>query len=308
MPTQTPPWNSLSAHWRARFGKRVQKVPLDTVNSVENAFTCPNRDGTISRSGCTFCNAIGSGSGLGAQGLSLAEQWDFWRAHFKATSRTDLFLAYVQSYSNTYGPASRLRALLDSIRDFPEMAGLAIGTRPDCINAEKVALLADMPGDEVWLELGVQTFDDATLRSINRGHDAAASELAIGLAAHAGLKVCAHLMVGLPGEDGQAFFRSLRRLMELPVHGIKLHNVYVSPDTALARAYERGEYSPLTREAYIELAVTALKELAEHRPDIIIHRVVADTVPDDLLAPDWVLDKHPTMMAIQKAIRGPLRS
>lgn len=311
-----PPWNSLSAHWRARFGKRVQKIPLDTTSSVENAFTCPNRDGTLSRQGCTFCNAAGSGSGLGGRGMDLAAQWDFWRAHFKASSRTDLFLAYVQSYSNTYGPASRLKALLDSIRDFPEMAGLAIGTRPDCVDAEKVALLADMSGDEIWLELGVQTFDDATLQRINRGHDAAASERAIQLAARAGLKVCAHLMVGLPGEEdeqdgggdgqagrkGQIFLHSLHRLMELPVHGVKLHNVYVSPNTALAQAYARGEYRPLSREAYVNLAVEALKALATHRPDIIIHRVVADTVPDDLLAPDWVLDKHPTMLAIQRAM------
>lgn len=213
-------------------------------------------------------------------------------------------MAYVQSFSNTYGPASRLAALLDTIRDLPEMVGMAIGTRPDCVDAEKIALLAAMPCEEVWLELGVQTFDDATLQRINRGHTAAASVRAIEMGAKAGLKVCAHLMVGLPGEDKSSFLTSLHRTMELPVHGIKLHNVYVSPNTALARDFTAGTYTPLSQDAYIDMAVTALAELDTHRPDIIIHRVVADTVPDDLLAPDWVLDKHTTMTAIQKALRA----
>lgn len=214
-------------------------------------------------------------------------------------------MAYVQSYSNTYGPVAQLAGLLDRLRGLPEMVGISIGTRPDCLNAEKAALLAAMPCEEVWVELGVQTFHDHTLTRINRGHDAAASERAIRLAAEAGVLVCAHLMVGLPGESAADFLASLRRTMDLPVRGIKLHNVYVSTNTALAQAYQAGQYVPLTREAYIELAVTALRELDEHRPDMIIHRVVADTVPDDLLAPDWVLDKHPTMLAIQKAMREP---
>lgn len=235
--------------------------------------------------------------------MDLLTQWDFWRAHFKASSRTDLFVAYVQSYSNTYGPASKLATLLDGLRGLPEMAGMALGTRPDCLDVEKAELLASMPCEEVWLELGVQTFCDATLIRINRGHDAAASERAIRLAARAGLLVCAHLMVGLPGEDEAAFMASLDRLMSLPVHGVKLHNVYVSPGTALARDYETGRYAPLTREAYVAMAVRALRELARRRPDMVIHRVVADTVPDDLLAPDWVLEKHATMQAIQKALR-----
>lgn len=302
MPHQSPPWNSLSAWWRGRFGKRVQKIPLDAEFI---GATCPNRDGTLSRRGCTFCNASGSGSGLGARGMNIAEQWDFWRAHFKASARTELFMAYVQSFSNTYGPAARLAALLDQVRGLPEMVGMAIGTRPDCVDEEKIALLAAMPCEEVWLELGVQTLHDATLHRINRGHDAAASARAIEMGASAGLMVCAHLMVGLPGEDKADFLDSLHRLMELPVQGIKLHNVYVSPNTALARDLAAGTYTPLSRESYIDMAVTALQELATHRPDIIIHRVVADTVPDDLLAPDWVLDKHTTMTAIQKALRGP---
>lgn len=265
--------------------------------------TCPNRDGTLSKNGCTFCNDAGSGSRLGQCGLSLAEQWDFWRAHFKASSRTRLFVAYLQSFSNTYGPASRLAAVLDLLRPLPEMAGMAIGTRPDCVDEEKAALLAGLPCDEKWLELGVQTFCNATLARINRGHDAAASERAIAVASRAGLQVCAHLMAGLPGESPDMFLDSVRRLNELPVHGVKFHNVYVCRNSTLEHLYAAGEYTPLSREAYVDLVLEALCLL---RPDIVVHRVVADTVPDDLVAPHWVLEKHDTMQAIQRGMRDRL--
>lgn len=300
MSLQSPPWNALSAHWRRRFGQRVQKIPLDCRVAGLTDATCPNRDGTLSHSGCTFCNEAGSGSGLGQQGLSLAAQWDFWRTHFKASSRTSLFVAYMQSFSNTYGPVSRLATVVDRLRDLPELAGVAVGTRPDCVDAEKAALLATLPCAEKWLELGVQTFSDVTLRRINRGHNAAASVRAIEIAAEAGLQVCVHLMAGLPGETPDDFLNAVHRVNELPVHGIKLHNVYVCRNTALAQEYLSGTYTPLSRESYVELAVAALRLL---RADIVVHRVVADTVPDDLLAPDWVLTKHETMTAIQKRMR-----
>lgn len=301
MSFQSPPWNALSAHWRRRFGQRVQKIPLDCrVAGLADA-TCPNRDGTLSRLGCTFCNESGSGSGLGQHGLSLLEQWDFWRAHFKASGRTALFVAYMQSFSNTYGPVSRLAAVLEKLRDLPEMAGISFGTRPDCVDEEKAALLAALPCEEKWLELGVQTFCDRTLLRINRGHTAAASVRAIEIAANAGLQVCVHLMAGLPGESADDFLNAVRLVNTLPVHGIKLHNVYVCRNTALAQETLSGVYTPLSREAYVDMAVAALRLL---RKDIVVHRVVADTVPDDLLAPDWVLGKHETMMTIQKRMRN----
>lgn len=283
-------WNTFTAHLRRRFGQRVQKIPLDAGAS------CPNRDGALSRSGCTFCNASGSGSGLGLSGMRLPEQWHYWREHFRASNRASLFLAYLQSFSNTYGPASRLAALLDILDELPDLAGVSVGTRPDCVDEEKLALLVAPPWKEKWLELGVQTLHDATLRRINRGHDAAASARAIRLSAAAGIQVCAHLMAGLPGESPEMFLETVRRLNDLPVHGVKFHNVYVCRETALEREYRSGAYIPLPRNLYIELTVEALTRL---RPDIIVHRVVADPAPGELAAPEWATDKSGLVRAIE---------
>ena len=268
------------------------KIPLDAGAS------CPNRDGTLSRAGCTFCNAIGSGSGLGLAGMNLPAQWEHWREHFRKSNRASLFLAYLQSFSNTYGPASRLAAMLEIFRTLPDLAGVSVGTRPDCLDPEKMAILGTAPWKEKWLELGVQTLNDATLRRINRGHDAAASARAIELAEKTDVQVCAHLMLGLPGETPDDVHATVRRLNALPVHGVKLHNVYVCRNTALERAYHAGDYVPLTEDAYVELAVDALTEL---RPDIIIHRVVADPAPGELVAPDWATRKGDLVRFIQHA-------
>ena len=285
-------WNTFTVHLRERFGQRVQKIPLDAGAS------CPNRDGTLSRAGCTFCNAVGSGSGLGLAGMNLPAQWDHWREHFRKSNRASLFLAYLQSFSNTYGPAARLAALLDILRTLPDLAGVSVGTRPDCLDAEKLALLGAAPWREKWLELGVQTLNDATLRRINRGHDAASSARAIELAAKTDVQVCAHRMLGLPGETPDDVRDTVRRLNALPVHGVKLHNVYVCRGTALERAYRAGAYAPLTEGAYIALAVDVLTGL---RPDIIIHRVVADPAPGELVAPDWATRKGDLVRFIQHA-------
>ena len=283
-------WNTFTVHLRQRFGQRVQKIPLDAGAS------CPNRDGTLSRAGCTFCNAVGSGSGLGLAGMNLPAQWAYWREHFRKSNRASLFLAYLQSFSNTYGPASRLAALLGILRGLPDLAGISVGTRPDCLDADKLALLAAAPWKEKWLELGVQTLNDTTLCRINRGHDAAASERAIALAEGTDVQVCAHLMLGLPGEGRDDVLATVRRLNALPVHGVKLHNVYVCRGTTLARAHRAGDYSPLSEEAYIDLAVDVLLAL---RPDIIIHRVVADPAPGELVAPEWATRKGDLVRYIQ---------
>ncbi len=288
-------WNDLSSHLRRRFGRKVQKIPLDVGS------TCPNRDGTLSRAGCTFCNETGSGSGLLRRGMGIAAQWEYWRSRFLETGRAGLFLAYLQSYSNTYGPPERLRALLEQLRGLPDLAGCSVGTRPDCLDARKAALLADAPGRENWLELGVQSFHDATLRRINRGHDAVCSERAVQLAARAGIQVCVHLIAGLPGETARDFLDSVRRLNDLPAAGVKFHNLYVCRNTRLEVDLRNGVFRPLEREAYAALLAEALDCL---RPDLVVHRVVADPEEQELIAPDWALHKHAAVLAVERAIRA----
>ncbi|BDQ34485.1 TIGR01212 family radical SAM protein [Pseudodesulfovibrio portus] len=276
----------LSAFMRHHFGKRVRKIPLDA------GFSCPNRDGSLSSEGCVFCNPAGSGSGLGTRGLSIPEQWDFWRDIHVKKQGIDQFTGYLQSYSNTHGPIEKLAAILKEMRGLPGMASLALGTRPDCLDAAKLDLLADQKEalglDAVFLELGLQSADDATLRHINRGHDVASFAEAAEAAAERGLLVVAHVMAGLPSPDGREgeaeLLATVEFLNRLPVHGIKFHNVYVCRGTRLARWLEEGRYAPPTLDEYLAWLSAALMRLD---PRIVVHRLNGNPAQGELLAPDW---------------------
>ena len=321
-------WHTLAVYFRRKYGTRVQKIPLDAGAS------CPNRDGSLSRRGCTFCNASGSGSGLGVRGFSLEEQWRAWLEKYRATDADRAFMAYLQSYSNTYGPPERLQLLLQQVAALPGCLGVAVGTRPDCLGPRKLDMLAacqinasvsapdggdhytrNARGDnggkkgvggpengglsEVWLELGLQSVHDATLRRINRGHDAACSETAVRQAAERGLAVCGHLMAGLPGEGERAFLESLDWALSLPLSGLKLHNVYVPRGTALARLYEEGGYHPLARDEYVDLLCTALPRIPA---GVVMHRVQSDPAPGELLAPEWAAEKRGVITDLRRAL------
>ncbi|WP_418765077.1 TIGR01212 family radical SAM protein [Mailhella sp.] len=289
-----PRYRSLDSHFRATFGEKAQKITLDAGSD------CPNRDGTLSRGGCSFCNGEGSGPGLGLG--TLRAQWDRWRARYAAMPRlrnARLFIGYVQSFSNTYGPASRLAAMLRELEELPGLVGVCVGTRPDCLDEEKMAIMASSPWSEFWLELGVQTFNDATLLRVNRGHAAAASERALALAARFGVKTCAHLMAGLPGESGEDFLASARRLAELPVAGVKLHNLYFPRGTAVDAERLAGGVRPLDQEEYAFLAARALTFFPSRA---VIHRLCADPAPGELAAPDWAARKRETLDMIDAAL------
>ncbi|MDR2488912.1 MAG: TIGR01212 family radical SAM protein [Desulfovibrio sp.] len=281
---EPPRWNRLSGYFLRRFGERVRKIPLDA------GFSCPNRDGTLGREGCIFCNAQGSGTGLGENGLDLAGQWEFWRTQFQAKG-VKLFMAYLQSFSNTYGPIERLAAVLDALAVLPGIVGLSIGTRPDCVDREKLELIAKQPQPERWIEFGAQSGNDATLRRIRRGHDRAGVEQAVEAAAAAGLKVCVHLIAGLPGEGKNEFLDSVRWISGQAVSGVKFHCLYVCRDTFLADLFTRGEFTPISRDSYIDIMADALVVL---RPDIIVHRIAGDPSCEELLAPEWALQSSDT--------------
>lgn len=276
-----PRWNRLADYFFHRYGERVQKIPLDA------GFSCPNRDGTLSSQGCVFCNPLGSGTGLGEQGLDFAAQWQMRHAHFLGKG-IRLFIAYLQSFSNTYGPLEKLAATLDGLKDLPDLAGIAVGTRPDCVDEKKLSLIAaacvERGWRERWLELGVQSSNEATLTRINRGHGIARAEEAIAMADAAGLHVCIHLIAGLPGEGTDEFLESVRWASSQPIKGIKFHCLYVCEGSALADVFRRGEYAPLTQEEYVNAMADALPYL---RPDIVVQRVAGDPAPGELLAPEW---------------------
>ncbi len=287
-------FRSFDAFLRSKHGEKVHKIPLDA------GATCPNRDGTLSNKGCTFCNEIGSGSGLGH--LGIPQQWAHWRERFAAADRlknTRLFLAYFQAFTNTYGPATRLQQLINQLNGLDGIIGLAVGTRPDCVDEEKLAILASAPFPEIWLELGVQSLRNASLAAINRGHSAETSLTAIALAGHYPVSLCVHLMLGLPGETKEDFLATVRTIAALPIHGVKLHGLYVPEGTQLAASYHAGQYRPLTLPEYLDWVCEALTLLPSA---ITIHRLTGDPAPGELIAPDWANSKGQVLQAIDRRL------
>ena len=286
-----PRYNTLSQAYRRLFGRRAKKIPLDAGSA------CPNRDGTISRAGCLFCNAAGSGTGLHHKGFGLRAQWD--RLTPSARARGEALVAYLQSFSNTHGPADRLAGLLGELTALPDVAGLCLGTRPDCLDAEKIGLLAAVPLAHVSLELGLQSAREATLARIGRGHGPACFAEAARRAAGAGLAVTAHLMAGLPGETPEDFLTTVSFINALPVAGVKLHNTLVVAGSGLAGLHAAGGYEPISLADYAAVVAEALARL---RPDIVIERLNADPAPGELVAPAWAGDKRMVLAAIAAAL------
>lgn len=285
-------FHSLSVYFRRRFGHRVRKIPLDAGSS------CPNRDGSISVGGCSFCNAQGSGTGKAAA-MSLADQYLAGRERILARGAGTRFLGYIQSFSNTYGPAARLRAMMQALEGLPDLVGIAIGTRPDCLDEEKLDILRAAPFGEVWLDLGLQSAHDRTLRRINRGHDAACFMRRAREAGERGIKVCAHVITGLPGETLADFEQTMAVVNSLPVAGVKFHNLYICRDTALERDWREGRVELLTKEESLRWLIRGLTLL---RPEIVVHRLGGDPAPGELVAPDWALDKAEYLEAARRLL------
>lgn len=287
--TPASPYLAFAPWLRRRHGQPVRKIPLDAGGS------CPNRLPDSGAGGCSYCTRRGAGTGLHDQGLTLTQQWRHWCEKYARRAPNALYLAYLQSFSNTFRPARELAALLEEITQFEKLVAIALGTRPDCLDDEKLDMLAAAKhgapsGTEldIWLELGLQSASDATLRRINRGHDAATLARAASQAARRGLLVCLHVMQGLPGESRSAFFHTIDFVNTLPVQAVKFHNTLVLEGSALAQDWRAGAYVPATREE----TVAALAEgLARLRPDVVIQRLTADAWPGELLAPAWAADK-----------------
>ncbi len=285
---------TLGRELRERLGTRVHKVALDA------GFTCPNRDGSLGIGGCTFCNNT-SFSPNGRQPSPLGEQLARGRDVIRRRTGATRYLAYFQAYTNTYADADTLRALYDAALAEPDVVGLSVGTRPDCVPPAVLDLLARYrdAGHEVWLELGLQSAHDATLARVNRGHGFAAYRAAAGAARRRGLRVCTHLMVGLPGEGPDAALESLARVLDVGTDGLKLHPLHVVKGTALANDWRRGEYAPL---AFTDYVATAVEMVERTPPELVYHRLTGTASPDILLAPAWCAGKWRVLNAIAQRL------
>jgi radical SAM protein (TIGR01212 family) len=286
--------NTFGKVMLARYGERVHKIAIDA------GFTCPNRDGSIGRGGCTFCNNV-SFSPNGRRPHRIAEQIESGRRVITRRTGAKKYIAYFQAYTNTYADVRELTRLYDEALQEPDVIGLDVGTRPDCVPDAVLDLLLDyqQQGYEVWLELGLQSAHDATLKHVNRGHGFAEYEQAVVKARSRGLKVCTHLILGLPGESTAHHLSSLQRVLELGVDGLKFHPLHVVKGTRLANEWRRGEYQPLTMEQYVADVV----ELINLTPDeIIFHRLTGTASADVLLAPAWCAKKWQVLNRITNVL------
>ncbi|QFI55129.1 TIGR01212 family radical SAM protein [Aeromonas simiae] len=279
--------NTLGQDLKRRHGQKIHKLTL------HGAFTCPNRDGTLGRGGCTFCN-VASFADEQAQHLSIVQQL---AARRDEVTRARRYLAYFQAYTSTYAEVEYLRAMYEEALQSADIAGLCVGTRPDCVPDAVLDLLAhyQAQGYEIWLELGLQSAHDATLRRINRGHDFAAYVDTVQRAHARGIKVCAHLIVGLPGERAMDSLVTLKRVVEQGVAGIKLHPLHVVAGSTLGKAWQAGRLSVLTQEEYVEAAVAMIQHTP---PEVVYHRVSASARKPTLLAPEWCENRWSAMTAI----------
>jgi uncharacterized protein len=278
--------HTFGTYLKQRFGERVHKL------SLAGDFTCPNRDGTLGRGGCTFCNV--RSFGREADRLSIAEQ--IGREKQK-TDRAQRYLAYFQAYTSTYAEVEALRAQYEEALQQADIVGLCVGTRPDCVPDAVLDLLAGYRarGLEVWLELGLQSACDETLARINRGHDFAAYRDTVARARARELNLCTHLILGLPGETREHMFDTHQRVLDLGVEGLKLHPLMIVRGSRMAAQHQRGEVHPPELDDYATLAADLIRRTP---PEVIFHRVSATAQAPTLIAPQWCAPRWMGMQAI----------
>ena len=283
----------LNGYLRRIFGERVQKIALDA------GLTCPNRDGTLSHGGCIYCDRRGSGSGaLIDDHLSIPTQIERGMLNLQRRYKARKFIAYFQSFSNTYASAANLKRMYDQALGYPEIVGLAVATRPDCVDNQTLDLLNSYRSEYlVWLEMGLQSCHDHTLTRINRGHSVAAFDRAVEATRKYDLEVCVHVILGLPGETSEMMRQTARFIGALPITGVKIHLLYVVKGTRLADLYRQGDFRCLERAEYVDLVVDFLERIP---PNMVVHRLTGDPKGVELVAPQWAREKSKNLQLIRK--------
>jgi radical SAM protein (TIGR01212 family) len=289
-----PQLKTFNNYLREHFKARVYRVPIDA------GFTCPNRDGVRAFGGCTFCDDRGSGAPTISAELSARQQLQSGIERVRRRFKAQKFLAYFQAFTNTYAPVDALRRLYDLALEEPDVVGLCIGTRPDCMDDDVLDLLAEYNEKTfVWLEVGLQSAVNRTLDLINRGHSAEEFFDAIKRAQKRGLLLATHLMFGLPGESRDEMLDTVKQIAHSGIQGVKIHQLCIYKGTPMAQQYERGELQLMSEDDYVELVVDALEILS---PDQIIMRLIAEGSKDEIIAPVWALDKTPVMERINQTM------
>ncbi len=284
-------YRTYSQYLKERFGQKVYRICLDA------GFSCPNRDGTLGVDGCAYCADYGSWGGRGKRD-SLEKQVEREIRRVSQRYGALKYIAYFQAYTNTYAPAERLKEIYDTaLATCNDIVGLAIGTRPDCVDEEKFRMIAGYKkaGYEAWMEYGLQSANDRTLKRIGRGHGVRDFKNAVFMTVGHNIPVTAHVIIGLPGENRSDIVATAKFLAGLPIHGIKIHNLNIVSGTRMEEWYRSGMVKPLDLDEYADLVVDFLERT---HPDVVIERLVADTPPAFLVAPAWSVNKQAAIRRI----------
>jgi radical SAM protein (TIGR01212 family) len=284
----------LSDHYREKFGCKVYKLSLD------GGFTCPNRDGTLGTKGCIFCGGDGSGAFAERCCESIAVQLERAKLRVQDKNKNGKYIAYFQSFTNTYAPVEKLRKLYMQAIEPEYIVGLAIGTRPDCLGDDVIRLLSEINTRKpVSVELGLQTIHEETARYIRRGYPTKVYMDAVRRLKNAGIEVVTHIILGLPGETAQMMMETTRQAVAAGTDGVKFHMLHVLRGTDLARDYEAGKIDIFSLEEYAAVLKQCISLLPAH---IVIHRITGDGAKKDLIAPLWSGDKKRVLNYLHKIL------
>lgn len=287
-------YTTLNSYLKYRFGCKVYKIALD------GGFTCPNRDGTVGTGGCIFCSKGGSGDFAESREKSISEQIADGKKRVSKKIKNGKYIAYFQAFTNTYAPVERLRELYTEAISQPDIAALSIGTRPDCLGEDVLALLDEMNKRvPVFVELGLQTIHEDTARYIRRGYDLSVYDKAVADLHKIGVNVVTHLIIGLPGENKEDMLRSVEYVCKM-TDGIKLQLLHILRGTDLEAEYNSGKIKELTLEEYTDIIRDCVKIIPK---SVVVHRLTGDGAKKDLIAPMWSADKKNVLNTINRALR-----
>lgn len=289
-------YNDYNSYLKQKYGCRVYKIGLDA------GFSCPNRDGTKGTDGCLYCNEDASRASYTQKGSALSEQIKKRIYYLKGLGKPCKFIAYFQAFTNTYASPDKLKEAYDAVLGFDDIVGISIGTRPDAVDRDKLRLINSYRDRyDVWLEYGLQSMRDETLRTLKRGHTFADFADAVELAREFDIPVSAHVILGLPGETGIDAIETARALSGLGVKGVKIHLLHVLKGSRLERLYNDGEVSLLSQDGYVNMVCDFLENLSS---DILIHRLTGEGPRDKHIAPDWAMNKIDTINKIKDTLKS----
>lgn len=304
---------TIGRYFRSRFKERVRKIPISL-----QGFTCPNIDGSVAKGGCIYCKnesfspslqnmpkssmfmnfKITENPMLESQVETLKSQFYNNANYHRNKFNIEKYIVYFQSFSNTYAPFATLKRLYDEALNLPNVVGLSIGTRIDCVEDEVLALLGEYVknGKEIWLEYGIQSVFNQTLKLTNRAHGIEGARELVEKTRAFGIKVCVHLIYGLPKESDEMMLKSLESVIEWGIDGIKIHPLYIVKETAMEQMYNAKKYTPITLEKYTDLIIKSLQKIPEN---VVVQRISAGVHDDSLIAPKWCFDKNMQMNFIR---------